>query len=215
MFFTAPADGEYLVKLKDVRGFQGPGYRYTLTVRPRRPDFKVTLGGANPAVGAGGAREFKVSAQRIDGFEGPIRVDIVGMPQGFRVTTPLVIEAGQLDAFGVIEAEPGATAPATLAAKATKVTATALIDGSDVAHDVNNLGTIRLAAAPRLRVTIGAALGGLRPVSASGHDPLEFAIEPGQTITLAVKIERNGYRGQVPLGNEGSGPQPAVRRLRR
>ena len=42
-------------------------------------------------------------------------------------------------------------------------------------------------------------------MSASGHGPLEFAIEPGQTITLTVKIERNGYRGQVPFGNEGSG----------
>ncbi len=205
LFFTAPADGEYVVKLKDVRGFQGPAYRYTLAVRPRRPDFKVALGGAGPAVGAGGAREFKVSAQRIDGFEGPIRVDIVGMPPGFRVTTPLLIEAGQLDALGVIEAEPGAAAPAALAAGASKVTATAQIDGRDVTHDVNNLGTIRLAAAPKLRVTIAAALGGPRPVSSSGHDPLEFAIEPGQTITLAVKVERNGYRGQVPLGNEGSG----------
>ncbi len=109
LFFTAPADGEYLVKIKDVRGFQGPEFRYTLTVRERRPDFKVTLVGADPAVGAGGAKEFKVSAQRIDGFEGPIRVDIAGVPPGFRVTTPLLIEAGQLEALGVIEAEPGAS----------------------------------------------------------------------------------------------------------
>ena len=62
-------------------------------------------------MGAGSAKEFKVSAQRIDGFEGPIRVDITGVPPGFRVTTPLVIEAGQLEALGVIEAEPGASPP--------------------------------------------------------------------------------------------------------
>ncbi len=111
LFFTAPADGEYLVKVKDVRGFQGPDFRYTLTVRERRPDFKVTLSGANPTVDAGSAKEFKVSAQRIDGFEGPIRVDIAGVPPGFRVTTPLIIEAGQLEALGVIEAEAGAKPP--------------------------------------------------------------------------------------------------------
>ena len=39
----------------------------------------------------------------------------------------------------------------------------------------------------------------------SGHGPLEFAIEPGQTITLTVKIERHGYNGQVPFGTEGAG----------
>jgi len=205
LFFTAPADGEYLVKIKDVRGFQGPDYRYTLTARPRRPDFKVTLSGADPTVGAGGAREFKVSAQRVDGFEGPIRVDIADIPPGFRITTPVVIEAGQLDALGVIEADVRAQAPSAPTSKASKVTATARVGKGDVTHAVNNLGTIGLAAAPKLRVAIGPAAGGPRPKSGSAGEPLEFAIEPGQTITLTVKIERNGYNGQVPFGKEGSG----------
>jgi hypothetical protein len=205
LFFCAPADGEYLVKVKDVRGFQGAAFHYTLTVRERHPEFKVALDGANPAVGAGSAKEFKVSAQRVDGFEGPIRVDIAGLPPGFRVTTPLIIEAGQLDAFGIIEAEPAATAPSPLTTMASKVTATAQIGAREVTYAVNNLGNIQLAPAPKLRVTIGPAVGGPRPVSASGQEPLEFAIEPGQTITLTVKIERNGYDGQVLLGNEGAG----------
>jgi Planctomycete cytochrome C/WD domain, G-beta repeat len=205
LFFAAPADGEYLVKVKDVRGFQGPEYRYTLTIRPRRPDFTVRLSGADPSVGAGSAKEFKVAAHRVDGYEGPIRVDISGVPPGFRVTTPLVIEAGQLEAFGVIEAEAGAKPPAAAEAKASKVTATARVGGSDVTHAVNNLGTIRLAPAPKMLVTIGPADGGPRPTSASGHELLEFAIEPGQTITLAVRIERKGYNGQVFFGKEGSG----------
>ena len=205
LFFTAPADGEYLVKVKDVRGFQGPDFRYTLTVRERRPDFKVMLSGADPAVGAGGAKEFKVSAQRIDGFEGPIRVDIADVPPGFRATTPLIIESGQLEALGVIAADAGANPPPATAAKASEVMATARVADRDVTHAVNNLGTIRLASAPKLRVTIGPAEGGPRPLSASDQEPLEFAIEPGQTITLTVKIERRGYNGQVPFGKEGSG----------
>jgi hypothetical protein len=205
LFFTAPADGEYLVKVKDVRGLQGPDFRYTLTVRGRRPDFKVTLGGADPAVGAGSAKEFKVSAQRFDGFEGPIRVDIADIPPGFRVTTPLVIEAGQLEALGVIEAEAGATAPTAPAAKASTVSATARVGDREVTHAVNNLGTIRLAPPPKLLVTIAPAEGGPRPTNAPGQEPLEFAIEPGQTITLTVKVERRGFNGQAPFGKEGSG----------
>ena len=205
LFFKAPADGEFLVKVKDVRGFQGPDFRYTLTVRARRPDFKVALGGADPKVGAGGAREFKVSAERIDGFEGPIRVDIAGVPPGFRVTTPLVIEAGQLEALGVIAADAGAAAPAAHSARASVVSATARVGDRDVTHPVNNLGNIQLAPRPKLLVTIGPADGGPRPLGESAHGPLEFAIEPGQTITLTVKIERNGYNGQVPFGTEGAG----------
>ncbi len=205
LFFTAPADGEYLLKVKDVRGFQAADFRYTLTVRAQQPDFTVTLDGANPNVGAGSAREFKVAARRIDGFEGPIRIDIAGVPAGFRVTTPLLIESGQLDAIGVIEAEPGAAAPAPTAAAATTVTATARVGDRDVTHTVNNLGKIGLAPAPKLRVSIGPAEGGPRPLNPSGHGPPEFAIEPGQTITLTVKIDRHGYSGQVPFGTDGAG----------
>ncbi len=82
LFFTAPADGQYLIKIKDVRGLQGPEFRYTLTVRHRHEDFKVTLHGADLTVDAGSAKEFKLTAQRLDNFQGPIRVDITGLPSG-------------------------------------------------------------------------------------------------------------------------------------
>jgi hypothetical protein len=52
---------------------------------------------------------------------------------------------------------------------------------------------------------IGPAEGGPRPTSAKADEPLEFAIEPGQTITLTVKVHRSGDNGPVPFGNEGSG----------
>ena len=50
LHFTAPADGEYVVKIEDMRGFQGPAFRYALTVREQRPDFKVSLVGTDPLV---------------------------------------------------------------------------------------------------------------------------------------------------------------------
>jgi hypothetical protein len=205
LFFTAPADGEYLVKVKDVRGFQGHDLKYMLTARPRRPDFKVTLSGTDPSVGAGSAKEFRLSAHRIDGFDGPIRVDITNLPPGFRATTPLIIEAGQLEALGVIEAEASAVPPPPDAAKATKVTATARVGDVEVTHAVNNLGTIKLSTAPKLLVTIGPAEGGPRPINTSGQEVPEYLLEPGQTITLTVNIERRGFSGQVPFGKEGSG----------
>ncbi|MEZ6145856.1 MAG: hypothetical protein R3B91_10670 [Planctomycetaceae bacterium] len=69
LFFTAPQDGDYLVKLKDVRGQQGPEYRYSLSIRPRQPDFQVKVQGENPTVSPGSAKEFTVQATRLDGYE--------------------------------------------------------------------------------------------------------------------------------------------------
>jgi WD40 repeat protein len=206
LFFTAPADGPYLVKIKDVRGLQGPDFRYTLTIRPRRPDFKVTLHGAELTVDAGSAKEFRLSAHRIDGFEGPIRVEITDLPPGFSATTPVTIEPGQMEALGVITAADGAKNPSGDATKRNKIVARAQLADRDVEHDVNNFRTIKLApGAPKLRVAIVPAQGGAAPLDPSSGGPVEFAVAPGQTIMLKVKVERNGFNGPISFGNEGSG----------
>ena len=88
--FTAPADGVYLIRVTDTRGCGGERFVYRWVVREARPEFKVTLNGANPTVEAGSGREFSVSAERIDGFEGEIKVDLTGLPPGFTVSTPLI-----------------------------------------------------------------------------------------------------------------------------
>jgi hypothetical protein len=104
--FTAPQDGEFIARVSDVLGAQGKDHKYTLTIRPRRPNFSVSLSGiANIPKGSG--REFSVRAVRMDTFTGPIRVDITDVPAGFRVTTPLTIEAGQTLAFGAVYHAPG------------------------------------------------------------------------------------------------------------
>lgn len=201
--FTAPSDGEYLVRITDARSFSGENYKYELSVRPSMPSFNVTLSGADPAVNAGSGKEFTVSVDRLDGFEGEIRIDIEGVPPGFRVTTPIVIEAGQSQALGMINALPDAPQPAPENAKATKVTATATIRGQEVTKDVNNLGEIKLAERPKVLVTLLAAND--ESAVPTPDAPLELSVAPGETITARVRIERNGFEGRVGFGNADAG----------
>src|SRR4029079_3089725 len=51
--FTAPAEGDYLVRVPDVRGFGGNDYKYQLTVREPRPDFQVKIVDKDKTVNAG------------------------------------------------------------------------------------------------------------------------------------------------------------------
>ncbi len=201
--FTAPSDGEYLVRITDARSFSGEDYKYELSVRPRMPSFNVTISGADPTVNPGSGKEFTVSVDRIDGFEGEIRVDIEGVPPGFRATTPIVIEEGQTQALGAINALPDAPQPTPENAKATKVTATATIRGQEVTKDVNNLGEIKLAEKPKVLVTLLAANDD-SPVP-TPDAPLELTIAPGETITARVRIERNGLETRVGFGNADAG----------
>ncbi|MCA9089406.1 MAG: PD40 domain-containing protein [Planctomycetaceae bacterium] len=201
VFFTAPESGEYLVKIKDVRGFQGTGYTYSLSIRPRQPDFKVTLHNTNPKVPAGSAKEFKVTVERLDEYDGPIRVDISGeLPEGFTVTTPIVLEAGHETAYGVLSARADAPQPAAEAGKQIQVTATAEIRGEQVTHPVNNLGTIELAPAPKVVAQIRPLEGDM-----PAEGPLEVTLKPGETIRLKVRVDRHDFDGEVKFGNEFSG----------
>jgi WD40 repeat protein len=189
LMFTAPGDGEFIAKLEDVRGFGGDGFAYTLAIRPRTPDFTVSVNGElKPSPGSG--KEFTVRADRLDGFEGEIRIDLTGIPEGFEATNPVVIEAGQNSAKGVVFAALDAQDPQGEAASASKLTATALIRGEKVTRDVGTFGEIHLGAPSKLRVELP---GG------------ELVIAPGETITTSVRLIRDGFDAQVGFGNEDSG----------
>jgi len=203
LLFTAPSDGEYLVRITDARSFSGADYKYDLLVRPRMPSFNVSVGGANPTVNAGSGKEFSVSVDRVDGFEGEIRVDIEGVPPGFYVTTPIIIEEGQTQALGTINALPDAPQPTPENSKATKVTATAMIRGTEVSKDVNNLGEIKLAEKPKLLLKLLAANDA--SAEPTPDAPLELTVAPGETITARVKVERNGFDGSAGIGKADAG----------
>lgn len=202
--FTAPKDGEYLVRIRDVRGFESDKHTYQLTVRPQKPDFQVTLQNRDLTVNAGSAKEFKVTAKRMDDYDGPIRVDITGLPPGFTSTSPITIQAGQNSAFGMIMAAADAPAPTPENTKS-KLTASAVINGQDVTHEVGVFGEIKRGDAPKLTIKIVAAEDGAKVTDPGDGSPLQVEIEPEQTIMLKVVAQRNGYEGNVPFGNETSG----------
>jgi WD40 repeat protein len=180
--FTAPADGAYLVRVTDVRGYQGDRFAYRLTVRPAKPDFHVRLSDSTAAVPAGSGKRLTFSATRDDGFDGEITIDVTGLPPGFRVSTPVVIEAGQLEARAVLTAAADAPRPTAENRSLTKITAKARIDGQLISKDIKGLEEIKLEEKPTLLVRL---------------EPAELVIAPGTTITAQLKVDRNGFKDSI------------------
>ncbi len=205
--FTAPADGVYLARVSDVRGFQGNKFSYQLVIRRPQPDFKVTVSPTNPTVNAASGKTFTARAERIDGFEGPIRVEIAGLPPGFSASSPLVIEAGQLEAQGVINAAPDAPPPTEENWAQSKVTATADIAGEQQIRDAGSFGTIKLAAKPKVTVYLEPMHGETKTEPAAdqsdvGLDAAESAslvIQPGSSITCKLRVERHEFADRIQL----------------
>jgi hypothetical protein len=156
VLFTAPADGDYFIRVSDSRGASGDRNVYRLIVRDAKPDFSVALAGANPTVGARSGQEFTLTADRKDGFDEPITVEIGGVPEGYKVTTPLVIESGHTEARGTINALPGAGQLDDSSWAKVQIVA----KSKDLSHPVNGFAKATLAKDPQVWVALEPAAPG-------------------------------------------------------
>ncbi len=197
LLFTAPADGEYLVRVTDTRDASGDRLIYRLILKQAQPDFAVSQTLNNPTLPLGAGREFDIKVDRIDGFEDPIRVDIAGVPPGFTIASPIYVEREQFVAKGVVYAAPDAKAPDEAAWANLKITATAMIGGKPVIRPVNGLGKISLGPKPAIVTTLRAES------DKSDKFPPEITIAPGQMLTAILKVERTKHDGVIVYGREG------------
>lgn len=201
LHFQAPADGEYFVRIRDVRGLEGERFTYRLTVREPAPDFSVTFDPKSFNVPRGGRVSVTVTADRRDGFDGPIDVELRDVPAGLTATTGR-IPAGADATVLMLEAAESASLEGRKATvrsmsgtpfdvpdlAALTLVARATIDGRPVTRDADitePLAVIALTPKPDLVVTTGAQ---------------QIELVAGQEVTLTVSVERhNGFTARVPI----------------
>ena len=82
LHFEAPADGTYFLRLSDVRGLEGERFAYRLTAREPAPDYSLSFDPRSFNIPRGGRVSVTVTAERKDGFNGPIDVQFVDLPAG-------------------------------------------------------------------------------------------------------------------------------------
>ena len=184
VFFDAPADGVYQARVTDARGAAGPNHAYHVTVRPPRPDFSVSFTPAAPSVWKGGAIPVSVTATRTDGFDGPIRIQLDGLPPGFSAPATF-IEANQTTTAFALFAAADAKVPPDAKLK---LKATATIDGQEIIREA--AGGLPKTAEPGDIVTT------------TRQDAI--VIRPGQETRLVVDVERRGdFKGRIPVEVRG------------
>lgn len=201
--FVAPADGNYILRIRDSRGFGGNEHQYELTMRPARPRFEVVLDGGDLTIPVGRGREFGVTAQRFDDFEGPIDIEINGLPEGFVVTKPLTIEAGQNKATATIYAQANAMLPEEPKPLELGLKASAAIGGAKQEIEVAGKLKLKLAGAdakPEVAIFV-EPLSGSSPTSGE----FEIVVAPGTTTSAKLRIERYENGGPISFGNDDSG----------
>jgi hypothetical protein len=182
--FTAPADGEYIVRLRDVRGLHGDDYAYRLTVRPPAPDFRLSVRPSHPNVPVGGRIPVTMTALRLDDFDGPIDVTIDDLPAGLSATHG-VIEPGQISTTLLLSADDKAQLDRAVPLR---VSGKANAGARQLAHQARPEDQLKLIALmPKPDITMEAKTR-------------EVLLEPGKTATVEVEINRNNnFGGRVPV----------------
>jgi hypothetical protein len=88
--FTIPADGTYRLVVRERNGKGGPRYLYALRLSKLVPDFYPVVYHETPneptcpVVRQGGASFYEFCVNRRDGFDGPVTVEVEGLPPGVR-----------------------------------------------------------------------------------------------------------------------------------
>jgi len=182
--FVAQRDGDYLVHLKDVRGFQGEDYAYRLSIREASPDFRLTAQPANPNVPRGGRVPVTVEADRRLGYEGPIDILAKGLPAGV-AAQPVTIPAGQDSILLILEAAQQASGAESRAAF--EIVGRANLKGHElirVADAGQPLGTVSVIPPPDVEL---------------GIEPREVSLRAGERTGVTLRVNRkNGFVGSVP-----------------
>jgi hypothetical protein len=133
----------------------------------------------------GNAVPITVTADRIDGYDGPISVRLENLPPGLSAPAT-TIPAGELSTAFALYAEPNAAIPDKT--PTLKLIAKATIEGKEVVRE---------------------ATGGVPKVVVPGDlvtttEQSEVTVRPGQETRVTVKIQRqNGHKGRVPVEVRG------------
>jgi len=194
--FVAPADGDYVLHLSDVRGMEGGDFAYRLTIREAVPDYRLKAEPANPNIPRGGATPVTVSVVANRGFAGPIEIEVKGLPQGVSAS-PATIAAGQDSTVVVLSAGPDASLDAH--PSAVQFVGHARLNGHELVRTANSFG----GADPVLQLVSVIP----PPDVLVTTDSREVSLEPGKEATVTLHIQRqNGFKGRVPCSVENLPP---------
>jgi hypothetical protein len=182
--FDAPADGDYLVHLKDVRNQGGADFAYRLTIREATPDFTLIADPDNPNIPQGGSTPVTVSVNRLQGYAGPIEIEVTGLPEGI-TASKAEIAAGEDSSVVVLSAAPGSrrdSPPAHF-----EIGGHAIVSGRPITRVANADKVLQVASIiPPPDVEVRA-------------QPEQVAIAPDKEVSVTLHVERkNGFKGRLP-----------------
>jgi len=192
--FRAPADGRYYVSVRDLNGNGGDHYVFYLRAEPDGPDFEL-FGEYYYAMLAPGTRMLWFAGiKRLNGFDGPVQVEVEGLPPGVTLT-PATIPGGMNHCALILTADDDAKIDASLV----RVVGRATVERpNESAHEIVRYGQVTCelqqgGGSAQIRWPCKTQIVGVtKPLDLVRVEasPTEISLEPGGRAEIKVRIVR-------------------------
>lgn len=198
--WTAPADGHYVVEIRDVHARGGEDAVYFLQLTAAQPDFELTLDTDKTWLTPGTCAPLFVRARRKCGFDGPIELAIEGLPPGVTAQCGRILPGKGQDGCIILEAAPDA---AMEAANVTVSGSFAGETGETIRRQAVPFQETYMPGGGRNHVPVDMHTVGIgqpadiRDVALSTYD---VRLKPGESARIDVTLTRNdGFNQNVTL----------------
>lgn len=198
--FAVPADGDYTIVVSNTSlNAARPAAHYRLAVEEQTPDFQLTIP-QTATIPLGGKFELSVTVKRLNGFAGPVKLTIGGLPAGVTGPTEIVVAGDKNDGKIPLQSDH------TEAVHASLVTVTGEAMLGDQA--VSRLATATASGSPALRdsadIRVSAMLLAVTMKPRADVTPttagVARAASRGTTYPAGILIKRHeGYTGPVTI----------------
>jgi len=188
--FTPPADGDYRLVVNGIEPEGGPDFYYRLSIRPSRPDFRLSTSPDIATLGRGQTVVITVNATRLGNFNGEIAVKAEGLPAGV-TASPLTIGSGQTSGILTLTAAPDAAlaqAPLRFVGEGTPDGKTAVSRAAVPTASLPRPGEGQVV--PRAVEFQMAIVTDDSPLYTLSTETTDVTLAPGQTAMLKVRAAR-------------------------
>ncbi len=203
-FWAAPADGEYVVEIRDVHLRGGDDFVYYLKLERSQPGFDLFLDTDKTWLRPGTSAAVFARVVRKNGFEGEIALEIEGLPPGVTAHCGRILAGKGQDGCIILEAaadaQPAATNIRVYGVATHKVDDATTLEFRNLAQNFQETympgGGRNHYPVEMHTVGIGKP-SDLRGVTLSTHD---VTLKPGESVQIDVTLERaEGFEQNVTL----------------
>ncbi|MFP6574487.1 MAG: hypothetical protein VB912_04995 [Pirellulaceae bacterium] len=201
--WTVPADGQYVIEVRDLHLRGGPEHVYLLKVSPSKEDFRIFADTDKTQLTPGTGGVVFVRIERRNGFEGEVQLHVEGLPKGVQAHCGKILAGKGVD--GSIIFQAAADAPMDISNLTIRGTSE-IKEGEQVRQLDRRAVVYQETYQPgggRGHWTVdehALSVGTVNDIRSLKVSTQEITAKPGESVKIDVEIERvEGFDKNVSL----------------